>query len=467
MSKKFNVTTPSGFPEFTPAQEQVRQHWIRTISDIFEKYGFAPISTPIIERTDNLLGKGGNPKEMYVLDRLLSEGTADKDETKSRALRFDQTVPLALYVARHFNDLTFPFKRSVIGPVFRGERAQKGRFRQFDQCDIDVIGNGTLSILNDAQIPAIIIDIFKMLMPQNDFVVRINNRKVLLGFFEGIGIEADKIKKVLDIVDDLEKLSRDKILDCFASEGIGENQVEQILDFVNLSGDNFEILEKLREKPPSPLKGELAPHPPKEGADWEVFNEGVEELIQVITALNNMGVDGKCFKIDLRIARGLDYYTGTVFETNLIGYEGLGSICSGGRYDDLASLFANKKMPGVGISIGLTRLLSQLFEGGIIKTPSKTRTQILMIAADEVALGKTLEIGQQLREAGFFVENYLEKKKLGKQFDYADKMGIGYCVVIGENELSNKVVQIKSMETGDRVDVGFDEVVQKMGELVN
>ena len=190
-TKNFNVSTPSGFPEFSPVKEQVRQNWLKTIVQIYEQYGFSPIYTPIIERTENLLGKGGNPKEMYVLDRYLSDESADKDAEKSRALRFDHTVPFALYVARHFNELSFPFKRQAIGPVFRGERAQKGRFRQFDQCDIDVIGNGKLSILHDAQIPAIIIEIFTKLLPKNDFVVRINNRRILLGFFASIGIAAN------------------------------------------------------------------------------------------------------------------------------------------------------------------------------------------------------------------------------------------------------------------------------------
>lgn len=447
MSKKFNVSTPSGFPEFTPAQEQVRQSWIRIISEVFEKNGFAPISTPLVEREENLLGKGGNPKEMYVLKRLWDE---DGDKSHSgNALRFDQTVPLALYVARHFNDLTFPFRRSVIGPVFRGERAQKGRFRQFDQCDIDVIGNGTLSVLNDAQMPAIIIQIFKRLMPDQDFVVRINNRKVLLGFFASIGIAADKVKNALDIVDDLEKLSKEALLKNFEKEGFSSEQSDKILKFIAISGSNESILETLKTM----------------SNDNELFQEGVSGLELVNSALNSMGIEEKYFQLDLRIARGLDYYTGTVFETNLIGYEGLGSICSGGRYEDLAKIFTKKSMPGVGISIGLTRLLSQVFEAGIVKAGKVSRTQMLIISADEKSLSKSLEIGQILRDGGYFAENYLEDKKLGKKFEYADKLKIPYVVLIGEKEMSKKIVQVRDLETGGRSEVEESQLVEYFGKI--
>ncbi|MCK5460982.1 histidine--tRNA ligase [Candidatus Gracilibacteria bacterium] len=440
MSKKYNVKTPSGFPEFSPAQEQVRQRWIKTIAEVFEKNGFLPINTPLVEREENLLGKGGNPKEMYALKRILDE---EGDISHSgNALRFDHTVPLALYVARNFNDLNFPFRRYTIGPVFRGERAQKGRFRQFDQCDIDVIGNGSLSILNDAQMPAIIIDIFRQLMSEEPFVVRINNRKILLGFFESTGVEADKIKTVLNIVDELEKIGETAVGKKLEEQKVEKEAIKNILDFIQIQGSNETILEKLKEM----------------SNDSDLFKEGVEELQLVVKSIENMGIDEKYFKVDLCIARGLDYYTGTVFETNLINYFGLGSICSGGRYEDLASVFTGKVMPGVGISIGLTRLLSQFFEEGLVKTDRQTRTQILVINVDEVALPKSLEIGKKLRDGGFFVENYLEDKKLGKKFDYADKMQIPYVVVLGEDELNKKYVQVKNMETGEKTEVGEDKL---------
>jgi histidyl-tRNA synthetase len=443
-TKNFNVSTPSGFPEFSPVKEQVRQNWLKTIVQIYEQYGFSPIYTPIIERTENLLGKGGNPKEMYVLDRYLSDESADKDAEKSRALRFDHTVPFALYVARHFNELSFPFKRQAIGPVFRGERAQKGRFRQFDQCDIDVIGNGKLSILHDAQIPAIIIEIFTKLLPKNDFVVRINNRRILLGFFASIGIVANKVKKALDIVDDLEKLSEEKIRENFLTENILEEQVTKILNFVKISGNNSEILEALKN-----LQIENAE-----------FLAGLNDLKIVIKSLEAMGLKSKYYKIDLKIARGLDYYTGTVFETNLVGYEKIGSICSGGRYDDLGEVFSGKSLPAVGISIGLTRLLGQLFDAGIIEPVKQTKTEILIIHIGEDALPKALEIAQNLRTSGLFVENYLDDKKLPKKFDYADKLKIPYVLTLGENEINANVVQVKNMETGSKEDVKIDKLIE-------
>ncbi len=434
---KFNIKTPSGFPEFPPQVEPVRQKWIEIITRTFHNHGFIFITTPLVEREENLLGKGGNAKEMYVLKRLLDE---DGESSHSgNALRFDQTVPLALYVARHQNDLSFPFRRAVVGPVFRGERAQKGRFRQFDQCDIDVIGNGELSLLNDAQIPAIIIEIFKQLNV-GDFVVRINNRKILTGLFQSLGIPEADMKKTLDIVDDLEKLPREEILESFTANGLSHRQVDTILEFVSTDHHDFEALKNV--------------------CDQAVFQEGVKELQQVIEALEAMGVDANYYTIDTAIARGLDYYTGTVYETNIKDHPAFGSVCSGGRYDDLAAIFTGgKRFPGVGISIGLTRLFAQCLEAGLLPALPVSPTQVLLISVDDKALPQLLELGAELRASGIVAENYLEDKKLAKKFDYADKLGIPYCLVMGENEMAKNKVQLKDMQTGQSEAVSLDEIV--------
>ncbi len=439
--KKFNTATPSGFPEFSPSEEPLRQKWLHIIAETFEKYGFQSITTPLVEREENLLGKGGNPKEIYALKRVQDE-VGDRSHS-GNTLRFDHTVPLALYVARHQNEINFPFKRYAIGPVFRGERAQKGRFRQFDQCDIDIIGIEKLSVLNDAIMPAIIIEIFEKLLPKNDFVVRINNRKVLLGFFDQLGVSVDKAKLVLDIVDDLEKLSREKITENLKELGLSTENIEKLFTFTSITGDTKKVLSAL-----SDMEGNA------------IFKEGVSELTQVMTTLDSMGVDPKRFTLDLKIARGLDYYTGTVYETTLIGYEGLGSICSGGRYEDLASIFTHKKMPGVGISIGITRLLSQLSSLGVIAEENFSVIEVLFIPADECATQKCLLLAASLRKKGLRVDTYLETKKLGKKFDYADKIGVRYVCVIGENELSDDNIQVKNMKTGQAEMVAMSGITE-------
>lgn len=446
---KFDIKNPSGFPEFPPAVEQKRQAWLKIISTTFKSFGFIPITTPIVEREENLLGKGGNAKEMYVLKRLLDE-EGDKSHS-GNALRFDQTVPLALYVARHQNEITFPFKRSVIGPVFRGERAQKGRFRQFDQCDIDVIGNGELSLLNDAMIPAIIIDIFKALNI-GEFKVRINNRKILTGFLETLGLPDNKYIEALNIIDDLEKLGRKHVEEKLKYLGLSDTAIERFVTFITIVGLNDDILKRLKG-----YRTDKA----------VLYQEGVHELEEVVNALRSLGVTDENFEIDITIARGLDYYTGTVYETTLTDHPEFGSVCSGGRYDDLASIFTGKTMPGVGISIGLTRLFSQCVEAGLVVGDRSSPTQVLLIAADEVALPSLLALGAELRASGIVAENYLEPKKLIKQFDYADKLGIPFVIVMGENELNKNIVQLKNMKTGEKEEISLDEVVLILKNKLN
>ncbi len=430
---KANTSTPSGFPELEPKFEIVRQNWIRTITSIFEKNGFLPIETPLVERAENLVAKGGNPKEIYVLDRLLNEEVGNK----KTALRFDHTVPLALFVARHQNEIAFPFRRYAIGPVFRGERAQKGRFRQFDQCDIDVIGSEDLPVFYDAEVAAIAIQIFRKLLPLNEFFVRINNRKILTGFFSSLGISDAQIMTVIKIVDDLEKLSKDDILARFADEKIEKPVAEKVLEFTEISGTNAEILKKL-----------------KTVSEDTNFLSAVDELQTVIEALEAMGIEEKYFRVDLKIARGLDYYTGTVFETTLVGHEDLGSICSGGRYDDLASVFTNKQMPGVGISIGLSRLLSQLFDADIVKSEKSSPTQVLIFSAEldfnNPKIAKTIFSAAEVLREKFSTQIYFEPKKIAKKFEYAEKIGAQFCAIVGEVEAEKGMVTIKNLKSGEK-----------------
>ena len=407
---KLNTSTPSGFPEFTPAQQRVVQKWKKTIAKVFELNGFPMTETPLVERAENFEAKGGNAKEIYVLDRLLRDDSGDTDKD-ARAIRFDHTVPLALFVARHFNELAFPYKRSVIGPVMRGERAQKGRFRQFDQCDIDVIGSEKLSLANDAQMVAIIAQIFEELMPEQKFVIRINNRKILTGFFEAFDADPAEFKKILDFLDNLEKTPDAKLV------GHPIEFQERILEFVEMNGTTDELLAKLEAF-----------------SDHEKYQEGVAELIKVVQHLRTMGIKEEQFQIDLRVARGLDYYTGTVYETTLKDYEGLGSVCSGGRYDDLASLFTGKKLPGVGISIGLTRLLWQLFDAKLVDTSQATSADVIVLSRDTELLGEAMKIGADLRKQGIPTEVYTEGKKVDKQIKYAQKLGVPCRVIVGTDD---------------------------------
>ncbi len=447
MNKKFNVSTPSGFPEFCPKREKVRQQWIKVISETYASHGFQPIYTPLVERDENLVGKGGNPKEIYALRRLQA---TDEDKSHSgNALRFDHTVPLALYVARHLNDISFPFRRQAIGPVFRGERAQKGRYRQFDQCDIDVIGSENLSFFHDAEMVAIITKIFTKLNI-GEFVIRINNRKILTGFFADLGISADKIKPVLDIVDDLEKLPPAKIMENFAEQGLTNDQTNKILEFTNVTGEPTEILNYLKG-----ING------------GEDFTTGVQELETVLTGIKALKVPAQNFIVDLKIARGLDYYTGTVYETKLVGHESLGSICSGGRYNDLAKIFTKKNLPGVGISIGLTRLLGQLFDAGIIQADTASPSHILVVPQDEKLVPNAIELSQQIRDIlGLSVETYLDKKKFVKKLDYADKLGIPFVAIIGEREIENNSFVLKNMTTGEQNTHSIENIESIMGELI-
>lgn len=373
---KINFSTPSGFPEFLPSEKRLELYLLDIIRRVFESYGFTPIETPAVERLEVLQAKGNQGDNIiYGIDPILPPNRqAERDKSgetgsEARALKFDQTVPLAAYIARHLNELTFPFARYQMDVVFRGERAKDGRFRQFRQCDIDVVARRELSLLYDAQMPAIITEIFEAINI-GDFLIRINNRKVLTGFFKSVGITEDKIKSCIGIVDNLEKIGETKVKQELEKEGVSGEQTQKIIDFIKIYGSIDEVLDKLKH---------LAQNLP----ETEQLSLGISELETVIAGVRNLGVGENRFCIDLSIARGLDYYTGTVYETTLLGHEALGSICSGGRYEELVGVFLGEKMPGVGISIGLTRLISRLLKAGILSTLAATPAQVMVVNMQE------------------------------------------------------------------------------------
>ncbi|MEL5865289.1 histidine--tRNA ligase [Clostridium cochlearium] len=434
MSK--DIVKPSilpGFMELLPADQIVFNKMKDTIRHNYEKFGFIPLDTPTIEKSEILLAKGGGETEKQIY--RFNKGNTDL------SLRFDLTVPLARYVAQHFSDLTFPFRRYHISKVFRGERNQKGRFREFYQCDIDIIGNGSLSIINDAEIPSIIYQTFKELGFE-DFTIRINNRKVLNGFFEGTDVE-DR-KGVLRAIDKLEKIGESGVRKELQELGLEDEKIDKIINFINIKGTNDEVIKSLKEL----------------NIENDVFKEGVEELEKVIHYIGSFNVPDKNYKIDLTIARGLDYYTGTVYETVLNNYPQIGSVCSGGRYDNLAEHYTNQKLPGVGISIGLTRLFYQLREAKIIgENASSTLSQVLVIPVGDT-MEYSIKVANKLRENEIISELYLEDTKIGKKFAYADKLKIPYVILIGEDELKEEKVSVKNMETGNQESMSLEEAIK-------
>ncbi|MBD2491339.1 histidine--tRNA ligase [Aulosira sp. FACHB-615] len=448
---KINFSTPSGFPEFLPSEKRLELYLLDTIRRVYESYGFTPIETPAVERLEVLQAKGNQGDNIiYGIDPILPPNRqAERDKagetgSEARALKFDQTVPLAAYIARHLNELTFPFARYQMDVVFRGERAKDGRFRQFRQCDIDVIARRELSLLYDAQMPAIITEIFEA-VNIGDFLIRINNRKILTGFFQSLGIAETQIKTCISIIDNLEKIGETKVKQELEKEGISAENTQKIIDFIKIDGNVDEVLDKLK-------------HLSQNLPTAEQFSLGVTELETVITGVRNLGVADKRFCIDLSIARGLNYYTGTVYETTLIGHEALGSICSGGRYEELVGMFIGEKMPGVGISIGLTRLISRLLKAGILKTLPATPAQVAVVNMQEDLMPTYLKVSQQLRQAGINVITNFEKRPLGKQFQAADKQGIRFCVIIGADEAAAQKSSLKDLQTGEQIEVALADL---------
>lgn len=423
----------SGFIELLPREQVAFNKMKDIIRDTYESYGFIPIDTPVLEKSEILLAKSGGETEKQIY--RFQKGDTDM------AMRFDLTVPLARFVAQHAGELAFPFKRYHIGKVYRGERPQKGRFREFYQCDIDIIGNGFLSINNDAEIVSVINSVFKKL-DFGAFTIMINNRKVLNGFFESVGV-TDKTE-VMRIIDKIDKIGRENVAEELIKTGLSETNVEKILDFITIEGSAAEVVEKLKSLT----------------MDNEEFKTGVTELEEVTKYIKAYNVEESSFAINLKIARGLDYYTGTVYETVLNDYPQLGSICSGGRYDNLASNYTKQSLPGVGISIGLSRLFYQLSAAGILKEADTSTTSKILLVPMDGTLEYTLKSANLLREDGINTEVYLNSGKMGKKFAYADKLGIKFVSVIGEDEIARNVLSIKDMKSGEQKDYSISEAVE-------
>lgn len=422
-----NKVTPKilpGFLELLPEDQIQFNRMYQTIRSVYERFGFLPQDTPVIEYSDVLLAKAGGETEKQIY--RFQKGDNDL------ALRFDLTVPLARYVAQHYNELVFPFKRYQMNKVFRGERPQKGRFREFYQCDIDVIGVDTLDLVFDAEMPAIIYQIFKEL-DFGSFTIRMNNRKILNGFFSELGF-ADRIGDILRTIDKLEKIGEEKVTEELAEFGVSGEAAKRILSFIGCKGTNDELLSMLASQ---------------EITD-ETYREGVRELTQVIGYLRRFGVEESAFAIDLTIARGLDYYTGTVYETMLNDYPSMGSVCSGGRYDNLTEYYTDQKLPGIGISIGLTRLYYQLKENGLLGNAPKSLTRCLVIPMGEDTVDAALEAAAVLRAAGINTDVYYQNKGMKQKMKYANRLAIPYVAIIGEDEKAAGGAMVKNMETGEQ-----------------
>ncbi|MDH3324693.1 MAG: histidine--tRNA ligase [Candidatus Peregrinibacteria bacterium] len=448
MKNNKNTLEPiSGFPEFSPEEQIIFNNCLRIIRDTYERFGFVPIETPSVERVDTLTSKGGDEKEIYGLHRLSAE---DADEYDANlALHFDLTVPLARYVAQRYGQLTFPFRRYQLQKVWRGERSQSGRYKEFMQCDIDVIGNDTLSLAHDAEIPSIIYEAFSKLNI-GKFVIRINNRKILQGFFEHIGLEGNDKVVALRAVDKLEKNGRNSVKKELTQIGLSNNKAFSLIDFVETDLETDDLLKKIS----SVNYGKL-------------FATGVQELSTVIAGIRALSVPEDFFKVDLSIARGLDYYTGTIYETVLTDHPGIGSICSGGRYENLSQHFSDKKLPGVGISIGLTRLVPRLLSAGVLTAEKKTVAPVLITTMQQESLTEYLHMATSLRDAGINTEVYLEPKNFKKQMKYANRKGFSLVVIAGENEFLQGVIRIKNLETGEQIDIPESELVTSVQQYLH
>ena len=430
--------TLSGFMELLPGPQRQMERIMEVLRETYALYGFAPLDTPVIESAGVLLAKGGGETEKQIY--RFQKGDSDL------ALRFDLTVPLAKYVALHYGQLNFPFRRYQIGKVYRGERAQRGRFREFYQADIDIIGDGKLDILNEAEIPSIIYRTFSRLGLER-FQIRVNNRKILNGFYAMQGL-ADRSQEVMRTVDKLDKIGPDKVKSLLTGDvGLDEATAGEILDFIGIRGDNQTVLAALEKF---------------RGRD-EGFDSGLDELTTVVKYLADFGVPEANFAVDLTIARGLDYYTGTVYETTLLDHPEIGSVCSGGRYDNLAEYYTDRQLPGVGISIGLTRLFYILGEQDLLNMDLPTAAaDVLVIPMDEAQLGYAISTATRLREAGVRTQLYSEKKKFKQRIAYASKQGIPYAVFLGESEEEAGTLSLKDLNQGKQVTVPFEEALERI-----
>ena len=436
--------TPPGVMELLPRDQVAFQRMLDTIRQTFERFGFLPVETPVMELSEVLLTKSGGETERQVYF-VQSTGALEKsgEGLPELALRFDLTVPLARYVAEHEHELAFPFRRYQMQRVYRGERAQRGRFREFYQCDIDVVGKDVLSTRFDAEIPAVIAAVFER-VAIGDFTIQLNHRKLLRGYFEGLGIEGEAQFAVLRELDKLDKRGEDAVRATLAGDGFGlaGEAIDRLMAFARVrSHGHDDALAKLDAL----------------GSGTALFEEGRAELGAILRQLRALGVDEARYAINLSIARGLDYYTGVVYETTLDAYPQIGSICSGGRYDNLASHYSKSKLPGVGISIGLTRLFYQLREAGLVGTVDSS-VDVLVALLDDAGLEAALVMSQQLRAAGLNVETQLEPRKLARQMQYADKAGIRFVAMRGEDEAARGVVAVKDLRRGQQFEVAGHEL---------
>ena len=431
--------TLSGFMELLPAQQQQLERMMDILRTTYSRYGFTPLDTPVIEASEVLLAKGGGETEKQIY--RFQKGNADL------ALRFDLTVPLAKYVALHGNDLAFPFRRYQIGKVYRGERAQRGRFREFYQADIDIIGDGKLEITNEAEIPSIIYQTFTAL-GLTRFQIRVNNRKILNGFYAMLGL-TDRSGDIMRTVDKLDKIGPHKVRACLMDDvGLTADQAEEIMRFISITGSNDQVLSALED-----YRGR-----------HELFDQGLDELTTVTRYLAAFGVPEVNFAVDLTIARGLDYYTGTVYETTLLDYPEIGSVCSGGRYDNLAEYYTDRQLPGVGISIGLTRLFYVLGEQGLLNPSLPTAPADVLILPMTQDLTPAIQLATRLRGAGVRTQLYTEQKKFKAKMNYADKLGVPYVVFLGDDEIAAGLVACKDMTSGEQTKLPFDATLSRIQE---
>ena len=431
--------TLSGFMELLPQPQLQMEAIMEVLRNTYSLYGFTPLDTPAIEAAEVLLAKGGGETEKQIY--RFQKGDADL------ALRFDLTVPLAKYVALHGNDLAFPFRRYQIGKVYRGERAQRGRFREFYQADIDIIGDGKLDITNEAEIPSIIYQTFTAL-GLTRFQIRVNNRKILNGFYAMLGL-TDRSGDIMRTVDKLDKIGPHKVRACLMDDvGLTAEQAEEIMRFISITGSNDQVL--------SALEGYRSRH--------ELFDQGLDELTTVTRYLAAFGVPEVNFAVDLTIARGLDYYTGTVYETTLLDYPEIGSVCSGGRYDNLAEYYTDRQLPGVGISIGLTRLFYVLGEQGLLNPSLPTAPADVLILPMTQDLTPAIQLATRLRGAGVRTQLYTEQKKFKAKMNYADKLGVPYVVFLGDDEIAAGLVACKDMTSGEQTKLPFDATLSRIQE---
>lgn len=438
--EQIKARTLSGFMELTPPRQVQFDRMVDSLRKTYSLYGFTPLDTPLIEASEILLAKGGGETEKQIY--RFSKGDADL------SLRFDLTVPLAKYVALHYNDLSFPFRRFQIGKVYRGERAQRGRFREFYQADIDIIGDGSLDTANEAEIPSIIYKAFTALGLLR-FRIRVNNRKILTGFYELLELK-EQSGEIMRTVDKLDKIGPEKVKTLLTDQGISQEAAEEILSFTQITGSNEEVLAAL-----SRYQGKS-----------ETFDEGLLELSQVLRYLEAFGVPESHFAVDLTIARGLDYYTGTVYETVMLDHPEIGSICSGGRYDDLAAYYTDRKLPGVGISIGLTRLFYVLGEQGYLNDDLLTAPADVLILPMTEDLSPAISFATRLREAGLRAQLYTEQKKFKAKMGYADKLGIPFVAFLGEDELARGEVTVKDLASGQQVSLPPDAAIAHIEEAL-